>query len=78
MERLQKHAVRTYLRDYDLSYGIAMEKCNLTSLCSRRGASCIVSLLKYQLCSHHILPGFFAPSCEIGDVVGLEGIGAGT
>ena len=32
-----------------------------------------MSLLKYQLCSHYILPGFFAAGCEIGGRRGTRG-----
>ena len=64
-ERLQKHAVRSYLHNFSISYERALIQCDLPSLSSRRCASAVVNILKYHLCSHYVLSGFVALGTEI-------------
>jgi hypothetical protein len=62
-ERLQKLIVRSYLHNYTISYELALLRCNLESLWSRRAANCVVNLVKYDLCNHYIFPCFFVAGC---------------
>ena len=64
-ERLQKLALRSYLHAFDISYELTLWKCNVERLCSRRAASAIVSLVKYFMCAHFTLPGFFVFPSEL-------------
>jgi hypothetical protein len=64
-ERVQKLALRTYLRDFDMPYENALHRCNMESLASRRGALAVVNLVKFTLSSHFILPGFFCYATEL-------------
>ena len=65
-ERLQKLVVRTYMHDFEMEYVTALLNCNLDPLTSRRGASVVVSLMKYYLSAHFMLPGFFVHSACLG------------
>ena len=67
-ERLQKLVLRSYLRNFDVSYDLAMWKCNVDTLSSRRGASAVVNLLKYLMCAHFC----FADFCVFQDALPLR------
>lgn len=64
-ERLQKLAVRSFLRNYSIDYDYALLKCNLAKLSNRRCALGVVNLLKYLMCSHYVVPGFVAVGTEV-------------
>ena len=64
-ERLQKLVLRSYLRCFEIGYTEALFKCNIEVLSSRRAACTIVSLVKYMMCAHYVLPEFFVFSRQL-------------
>ena len=64
-ERLQKLVLRSYLRCFDITYDYALLQCNMERLSSRRAASTVVGLVKYQMCAHFTVPNFCVLSSEL-------------